>query len=288
MIIAIATMSFVAALGFMAAQALRLQEWEMWAKGEIYQLIITVVLAIFLFSSAAVIDNTTRAYAGGTLFDGAQSYLGQVICLSAVTTIKMEGYKMALQYLAGMKSRYYASAWGFAFPTYPGLDVLERAVDVLQMIIIPFTSSLYVQSIGLDIIRAAAMSLLMPAGILLRLFPPTRNAAGFMIASALGLYFVLPFSYIIGKEIVEPMYAKEFGRGMCTQDSSPYPLGFSGTMIVNRISLELLPSISRDMLKFTQSLSYLALQSVFLPSLSMIITVTFIRTAVRFFGQAME
>jgi hypothetical protein len=200
----------------------------------------------------------------------------------------MEGYKMALQYLAGMKSRYYASAWGFAFPTYPGLDVLERAVDVLQMIIIPFTSSLYVQSIGLDIIRAAAMSLLMPAGILLRLFPPTRNAAGFMIASALGLYFVLPFSYIIGKEIVEPMYAKEFGRGMCTQDSSPYPLGFSGTMIVNRISLELLPSISRDMLKFTQSLSYLALQSVFLPSLSMIITVTFIRTAVRFFGQAME
>ncbi len=287
-IIGLATMSFVAALGFMISQIFRTGEVEMQAKTEVYHVIVTVIWALFLFSAATTVDQVSRAYTGGTLFDGAQGYLSQVTCLSAVTSIKMEGYKMGLQYLSGMKSRYYAGPWGFSFPTYPGFEVIERAMDLMQMFIIPFTSSLYVQSMGLDIIRAGAMTLLMPAGILMRLFPPTRQAAGFMMAAAFGLYFVLPFTYIIGKEVMEPLYSREFGRGMCGQGAGTTIVGSSGTRMADSLALNLWPSLSRDILKFPASISYLAMQSVFLPSLSMIITVTFIRSSTRFFGQGME
>ncbi len=289
LIIGLATLSFLAALAFMVSQIIKSNDMQMAGKTEIYHAITTVLLGLFIFGTAIVVDTTTTLYAGGSLFDGAQSYLNQVACLSAMSSIKMEGYKMGLQYLAGMKTKHYAGAWGFAYPTYPGFEVLDRAMDLIQMFIIPFTSSIYVQKIGLDIIRAGAMTLLLPAGLLLRLFPPTREAAGFLIASSFGLYFILPFTYIIHKEVMEPMYMTEFGVPMCGGGSSETVMASSDMTLASNLAANLWPSpLGRDLLKFPTGISYIAVQSVFLPALSMILVVTFIRTATKFFSQGME
>ncbi len=296
LIIGLATLSFLAALAFMVSQIIKSNDMQMAGKTEIYHAITTVLLGLFIFGTAFVVDNTLTIYCNeaghrcsGTLFDGAQEYLNQVACLSAMSSIKMEGYKMGLQYLAGMKTKHYAGAWGFAYPTYPGFEVLDRAMDLIQMFIIPFTSSIYVQKIGLDIIRAGAMTLLLPAGLLLRLFPPTREAAGFLIASSFGLYFILPFTYIIHKEVMEPMYMTEFGVPMCGGGSSETVMASSDMTLASNLAANLWPSpLGRDLLKFPTGISYIAVQSVFLPALSMILVVTFIRTATKFFSQGME
>ncbi|VVB56473.1 Uncharacterised protein [uncultured archaeon] len=295
-IIGLATLSFVAALAFMVSQIFRSNEVMTAGKTEIYHAITTVLLGLFIFGTAVTLDHTLTLYCNdsahacsGTLFDGAQAYINQVTCLSAMTSIKMEGYKMGLQYFAGMKSRFYAGAWGFSYPTYPGFEVLDRSMDLMQMFVIPFTSSLYVQKIGLDVIRATALTFLLPAGLLLRLFPPTRDAAGFLIASAFALYFILPFTYVMHKEIMEPMYLTEFGTPMCGGGASTNLVGLADQDLANSLALNLTPSpLGRDLLKFPTAISYVAVQSVFLPALSMIIVVTFIRTSTRFFAQGME
>ena len=223
------------------------------------------------------------------MFDASNAYLSQVICLSTTTAIQMEGYKIGLQYFSGMKSRHYAGPWGFSYPTYPGFEVIERAVDLVQMFIIPFTSSLYVQMIGLDIIHASAIVVLLPAAVLLRLFPPTREAGGFLMATAFALYFILPFTYLIHKEVMEPLFSQEFGHAMCGgQEISSVASAAPGELFMGMASRLRPDRVALDLLKFPTMISYIAVQSVFLPAFSMVLVVTFIRTATKFFSQGME
>ena len=289
LIVGMVALSGVAALIIMASRVFKSAEWETMGKNELYQIFTVLLWGLFLLGAAVAVDQITTAYAGGTMFDAAQSYLSRVICLSSSESIKLEGMKMTFQFISGMRSKHYAAAWGFSYPTFPGFEVLERATDLVQMFIIPFASSLYVQSLGLEIIHGAAIVFLLPAGLLLRLFPPTREAGGFMIASAFALYFVLPFTYLIFKETMEPLYIAEYGVPMCSNSISESSANISRPgSLVDSLALSLWPSLSNDLLELPKTLSYVALQAVFLPALAMIIVVTFIRTTVRFFGQGMS
>lgn len=283
-----AALSFFAALMLMVSRLFHSAEWETQAKHELYQIIVTLLWGLFLFGAAVAVDQITTAYSGGTMFDAAQSYLGRVTCVSSTVSIKLEGYKMAFQFLSGIRGRFYATPWGFSYPTYPGFEVIERAADLIQMFIIPFASSLYVQLIGIDIIHGTAMAFLMPVGILLRLLPPTREAGGFLIASSFALYFMLPLTYVIAKEVMEPLYAQEFGTPMCADAASVSSAQLSRpNQMFDSLAFNLWPDLSKDLLKMPKSISYVAVQAVFLPALSMIIVVTFIRTTMRFFSQGM-
>ncbi len=281
-------LSFFAALMLMISRVFHSAEWETTAKQELYQVIVTILWGLFIFGAAVTVDQITTSYAGGNMFDAAQGYLGRVACLSSAVSIKLEGYKMQFQFVSGMRSKFYAGVWGFSYPTFPGFEVIERAADLIQMFIIPFASSIYVQLIGLDIIRGTAMAFLMPCGILLRLFPPTREAGGFMLASAFALYVVLPFTYLVDKEVMEPLYAQEFGAPMCADSAGVSSAQLRHpNQLFDSLAFNLRPDLSKDLLSMPKSISYVAIQAVFLPALSMIIVVTFIRTTLRFFSQGM-
>jgi len=49
----------------------------------------------------------------------------------------------------------------------------------------------------LNFIKQTAFTIFLPAGIILRAFPPTRGAGAYVIAFTLGLYFVFPFAFIM-------------------------------------------------------------------------------------------
>ncbi|MFH1094705.1 MAG: hypothetical protein V1728_00630 [Candidatus Micrarchaeota archaeon] len=302
----------VAALAgiYMIAGAVKQAEWQALVRGELYQAVVSVVWGLVIFGSAISIDKIIDAYATGNnmggMFGAARSYVDQVICLSSTNTIKLEGMKIAAQYLASMRGRHYAGAWGISVPVFPGFEILERALDLLQTFTMPFTSSLFVQAIGLEIIHATAFTIIMPAGILMRIFPQTREAGSFLIASAFGFYFVFPFTYLINAQVMNQLYSAQFGYPMCGGgDGGPGAIQQVGTQkLYFDVSSALVPSATQDLLgldtriPFTngkvsrggmmQNISYMVFQSVFLPSLSMVITVTFIRNALRFFSQKME
>ncbi len=304
----------VAALAgiYMVAGAIKQAEWQALVRSELYQAVVSVIWGLAIFGGAVAVDRIVDAYAvqnfstTGGMFGAAHAYVDQVICLSSTNAIKLEGMKMAAQYLSGMRGRHYAGAWGVSAPIFPGFEILERALDLLQTFTMPFTSSLFVQAIGLEIIHAAAFTLIMPAGILMRVFPQTRDAGSFLIASAFGFYFVFPFTYLIDAQVMNQLYYGQFGYPMCGGGNggpSAVEQVRSRTLYLD-VSSALVPSATQDLLgldtriPFTnakvshtglmQNISYIVFQSVFLPSLSMIITVTFIRNALRFFSQKME
>jgi len=298
----LAMMAFAASLVYMASQALKNPEWEAFAKTEIFQGIISVLIGLLLFAGAVAADavvgdyvQKTTGVGGMGAFDVTHNYLNRMICVSSATTLKLEGMKMGAQYLAGMKARFYAATygWGFSFPAFPGFDVIERSIDLILMFITPFTASLFAQQVGLEIVHATALALVLPAGILMRVFAPTRDAGGFLIATAFAFYFILPFSYMINAQVMYKMYQDDFGYPMCSGkenwDRADYVFGAGA--VYDSISLQLLPKLKEDFIGaggFTKHLSYIVMQSVFLPALNMVLVVTFVKAGTKFFSNKLE
>ncbi|MFH0927351.1 MAG: hypothetical protein V1822_02115 [Candidatus Micrarchaeota archaeon] len=299
LIIAIAGMAFAASLIYMASKAMHVAEWEMYTKGELFQIFIGVLWGIGILAGAIVVDGIANDYAAGLgmraagqgIFGIGQEYLQDTICLSSAATLKLEGLKLAAQYMAGMKGRFYASAsgWGFSYQMFPGFDVIDRMIGMVEMFITPFAASLIVQRIGLQIIHATALTIVVPAGILMRVFPPTRDAGSFLIASALAFYFILPFCYLINAHVMGFLYQEEFKHAMCSGgDAQGQDYFFSTKDFYSSLGVQMLPDVSEDIIRASTSLSYVAVQAVFLPALNMIMAVTFITAGAKFFSQKLE
>ncbi|MFA5108322.1 MAG: hypothetical protein WC492_02190 [Candidatus Micrarchaeia archaeon] len=290
-ILCIAAVIFIASLVHMISKSVKNAEWETYANSELYQVTISILIGILIFSSAVVVDKIVTDHWGASSFDLANNYLQKVTCITSATTIKLEGVKIGVQYLAGMKSRFYAAAagWGFSFPTFPGFDVIDRAIDLIVMFITPFAASIMVQQMGLQLIHASAMTLILPAGIIMRVFSPTRDAGSFLMATAFALYFVMPFAFVMNAQIMTQLYVEEYGCDMCSgMESSTTDYLFTSGSFYNSLSVQMLPSIKEDFIGndgMTKTLSYIAFQAVFLPAMNMILVVTFIKAGMKFFSQ---
>ena len=75
----------------------------------------------------------------------------------------------------------------------PLLSQIQSAVQVLGAAAVSAT----VQASVLMAIAAGALSTLLPLGLILRTFYPTRRLGGFLIALSIGVYVVLPLTYVM-------------------------------------------------------------------------------------------
>jgi hypothetical protein len=88
---------------------------------------------------------------------------------------------------------------------------------------------------------------------------------------------------------MEGLFFKEFKRPMCGAQPISSVADAAPGELFSSMAARLRPDrVAADLLKYPTLISYVAVQSVFLPALSMILVVTFIRTGTRFFGQGME
>lgn len=83
-----------------------------------------------------------------------------------------------------------------------GAQPLLEEIDELVKAFSAVAVGALVQGAVLEIISASAVTLLLPIGLILRTFYPTRKLGGFFIALTLGLYLVLPLSYVLGLDIL--------------------------------------------------------------------------------------
>ncbi|VVC00649.1 Uncharacterised protein [uncultured archaeon] len=282
---ALATMTLAIVFAYMAAQFFRRPEYESFASIEIYQLVISAVLLVTIFGASCFAAQMSDAFAGGDAFDIGRSYLDYLtnqVAMPAV--VRLQGTLFVSQWLSSVSMRYGASVWGITMPLFPSFVLIERSVEFLLILITPFTSSLIVQQIGLEIIRGTMIPFVLPAGVILRIFPPTRDAGAFLIAAALGFQVVFPYTYVMHSNIVRAMIAD--------QTSEPRP-------IVDVLNGEGYPNVATSLQESGLyepmgmlfhpifSLSFLLLQALFLPALSMTITVAFIKGTTKFISQKM-
>ena len=279
------TVVFLLALFYMAAQFFRKPEYEAFVSIEIYQLMVSLVLFGTIFLSSCFADGMVKSFigTGQDAFQVSQGYLQYMsndIALGAVK--KLQTLAILSQWAGSVTMRFGASVWGVVIPAFPSFTVIERTVEFLLMLVSPFTASLMVQQIGLQVIQGIMFPFVLPMGVVLRMFAPTRDAGAFFISTALAFQLVFPFTYYMHKTIVQDILIPKtlLANNPSFQSfMSGYPalysyIGESGLFDPQSMLFHPL-----------YMLSFLLLQAIFLPSLSMVLTVAFIKAFNKFITQ---
>jgi hypothetical protein len=280
---AVATMVLLLALFYMSAQFFRKPEYEAFVSIELYQLAVSVILFATIFGSSCFADEIAKSLVndhGKDAFEVAQSYLQYItndISLEAVK--KLQALVLFAQWTSSITMRFGASVWGVIFPAFPSFVVIERTVEFLLMLLTPFTSSLIVQQVGLQVIRGTMLPFVLPMGVVLRIFPPTRDAGSFLISTAIGFQIIFPFTYVMHDKIVRYLIQDAYA------DFAIHDPG-AGLGSVASYTSEFGLFNAKDMLFHPLlGVSFLLLQAIFLPALSISITVAFIKGFNKFMTQ---
>lgn len=130
------------------------------------------------------------------------------------------------------------------------------------------------------------LSVFLPLGLILRIFPFTRSVGGLFIAIAIGFFFVWPTFFVL----TDPTFVKASDEDLPTVERKPTECfaGFKGTSILLQrligegqlISSEGLASINEG----KQLVFQLTISIMFYPFVAFIITLIFIRTATPILG----
>ncbi len=99
--------------------------------------------------------------------------------------------------IAGLVSLY-AVLGVFRLFLSPVLAQIQGAVQVMGTAAISAT----VQAAVLSFIAVSALTIILPSGLVLRTFYPTRKIGSFLIALTIGMYIVLPLTYLMNATIV--------------------------------------------------------------------------------------
>ena len=283
----LATMVLIIALSWMAAQFFKRPEYEGFASIEMHQLAVSIIMFITIFSGSCLAARIAGNFAGGDQFDIGRNYLSYISNqVSMPAVIKIQAGVLAAQYFGSWMMRWGPGVWSVNVPTFPSLTVVERVLDFLLMLISPFTASLMVQQAILEVVNGIMLPFVLPAGVVLRTFPPTRDAGAFLIAAALGFQLVFTFSYVMHDSVVRTMVANTTGsmkdaeQVISTTYGAPEVAKYIGeTRLFSFNDLFFHPLIA---------LSFLLFQAVFLPALSISLTIAFIKGTTKFISQKLN
>jgi hypothetical protein len=150
----------------------------------------------------------------------------------------------------------------------------------------------------------------LPAGLILRFLPPTRDAGAFLIAVAFGFQIIFPTTYLINKQIYHEIGAKAYNEPgerptlLINSLCGPFKYGVAGYLFnpsANRLfdlipggatignafmrifSEGLLNAVSMtEFIPVLKHIAALSLLVLFMPALSMMITIAFINAMTKF------
>ncbi len=172
----------------------------------------------------------------------------------------------------------------FSYIVNPIIVQIEYVIKTLSTIAI----GAVVQGAVLLFIDASAVSVILPAGIILRTLYPTRKLGGFLMALSIGLYVVFPLSYVFDA-VIANSYTSQINLDNITQLSTN-ATGIEGSLygeLSSPTSNSLISSISSSVVNplksfvnsfsgvidwILQEISYLIVYTFVLPAFSLIIT----------------
>ncbi len=321
-IIAVLLSFAISAVMIMFSRLFQLPALEQWAKAEMVFTISTVVLVICIFALIDVIqpvivqivrDMTEANFASttgqtllspdnATLMDFALAYMKSVFtCITGILK-----FLMKLSFPAEMAASFTTDA--FMFDLVTGW-AFKSVVQSIRNVANYMTFTIFIYYVFVHIMRfiqATALTVFLPVGIVLRQFPPTRGSGAFILAFALGFYFVFPFAYIIAVNIAPQTMAcpivpefdyipascgsanpdSAFASTLWVESSGNRVLNFLNSLgtYISDVSLDPF-SVVPDALEFTGGqLTGFAINLCCLPFLAMVITMSFILSTTNLFG----
>ncbi len=171
--------------------------------GAVYDAINSMALANASASCPAYLAaNPAICFAYGYL-SGSGYWLGgvhhqSVLSQSAVLITGLLSLNTVLWMLSSLKITVLAVSFDLSSVLYPAINQIQFFIKALTTVSI----SVLVQSSILSAISASATTIILPLGVVLRTFYPTRQLGGFLLGTAIGLYAVLPLTYVLNASII--------------------------------------------------------------------------------------
>ncbi len=145
----------------------------------------------YLFQNAAICF--AYNYLAGSGYTLSNTYHPSILSATLVMITALLGLSTVLGMIGGLKLSILVVTISFAQVVNPILSQVQYLIRILSTVAIGAT----VQSSILIFISVSSLSVILPAGLILRSFYPTRKLGGFLIALVIGLYVVLPLSYVL-------------------------------------------------------------------------------------------
>ena len=303
-IVPIMIMIALSTIAYMLSRLLNYKEFEIFAKMELYQVLVSVTILLFIIFGVQGLFEITAQILGEDPFTIALNYLENLITetFGTIKTIFFGrfsvGFLSAINIKVGLDDIPLFTTVGIpirADVSFPPLDLstLTKALDKVFAIMSPFFASSAVQQFALSIIKAIMIPFVLPIGIFLRIFPTTRTSGSFLIAVAIGFYIVFPFSYVVHAATVESITTVIREESLDTLETVLYDVPNSPTYsnvfkgAWGKIFGVLGPKIYELFEGFTL-ISVVLMQGIFLPTISMALTIAFIKSFQKFLIQRFD
>ncbi|MCD6549739.1 hypothetical protein J7K41_03465 [Candidatus Micrarchaeota archaeon] len=269
-------------------------KWLTFAKDEGMQVVWSILLIFIIVGGTQVVYQLVHDYTGQDPFEAALEYIKTVesdafkgfyafflfkyalATLSAVV-VPLDPFTEILGHIPVVNMFLDVSATR----PFADLSTMNSATDYLLMVLIfPLFSSIIAQSVGLIIFQHTMFSLVLPVGLFLRIFPNTRNAGSLMIAVAIGFYVVFPTTYLLHNyaySSIRETNLRLIQSGVDAAFENPFTSN-PEKKIWDYFAFVVKNAMYVSFVKVMNWLSMLFFAGLMLPTLSIVITMTFIRT----------
>lgn len=192
---------------------------------------------------------------------------------------------LSLNTVLGLLSSLKISILVVSFSLSPVLSPVLNQIQFFIKALTTVSISVLVQSSILSAIAASATTVILPLGLILRTFYPTRQIGGFMLGTVIGLYVVFPLTYVLNASIISSYQINLSNSTMVSLSSSAsglnsYVTGLNAdsnntNSILSAISAHL-SAISNDISGLINTImnyiSYFIMAAFILPAFSIVIT----------------
>ncbi|MBI4361240.1 hypothetical protein HY572_05715 [Candidatus Micrarchaeota archaeon] len=191
---------------FAFASVFDLRRLRVWARAEFMQVVVSGVLVGGLLAGSLALQSLSTDLAGGQepiVFAG--TYLNGVNQNIAQASAQLTVFTLMLAALQDVQVSIAPVGVGISGRPLAGLDAqLGQAKFILSALSFVSLTNL-VQIYLLVFIQATMMYYFLPVGVVLRSFSLTRPVGAFMMALAVGLYFVFPLTFVFNAAAMEKM-----------------------------------------------------------------------------------
>jgi len=285
---------------------------------DLWKSLLAVFLAIGFFEGTRMI---TCTIAGGEPTMIAMEFLQKTLLKGVLEAIN-DVFTIQVFYSIynTFSFRPHEAVWTWTYKIAPGADSIVNITSMLGYGLIAIFGSISAQMVILTFINAVMYQFVLPAGVLLRFFPPTRDAGNFLITLAISFQVVFPMTYVLNKMALDGIWtytrgipytpyigsmAMGFWKYIFLGSAFPlsalsvagqetasaiagiFGLGGLGKIIVTGISITTMEITAYNLMfglfrPILEAIAELSLVSLFLPALSTTITFASINALTKF------
>lgn len=186
---------------FMVGMGFGINELQLMAKEEMFQLIATCVMVALFFGANGVLNTLDQGFAAGypDMQSAATALLGDALSQTTAVYDQVVTYDHQIANEGSKGGSCNVLQVGYSVSGCGGYSMLPTPMSMAGNIAGFAVGELSAMLRFIQISDAFSINFLLPLGILLRTFKLTRGAGGFLIALGISLYIMLPLGVIFNE-----------------------------------------------------------------------------------------